>query len=276
MLKSVPPSEIREMTDGYHPFNMDLELLGLDYLGPLYYRDQLHSQAKIWICFFTCMTTRAVHLGGTPDLIISDNATTFCSANDSLQSTIYNRKAAEKISAQLANRKIERRFITPLFHEKEDFMNVKRWLQKLKQYSIPDHFFFIHQRYIIFTTRRAIDFVSAQVELQLPSPNRNSLYIPPNRLSEWYKKTLVVLNNFWDMWYKDYLSAISSRHLQRIHQGRSSPLIPSVGYVVLIANIPRGQWLLAIITTIHRSKTNISRSATVPIANGHALQRSIN
>ncbi|KAK6744996.1 hypothetical protein RB195_011605 [Necator americanus] len=125
---------------------------------------------------------------------------------------------------------------------------------------------------------RPIDFVSPQVELQLPSPHHNPLYISPNRLSEWYKETLAVLNNFWDIWYKDYLSAISARHQHRIHQGRSSPLIPSVGDVVLIAdkNVPRGQWPLAIITTIHRTKSNIPRSATVRIANGHELQRSIN
>ncbi|KAK6728682.1 hypothetical protein RB195_005995 [Necator americanus] len=52
----------------------------------------------------------------------------------------------------------------------------------------------------------------------------------------------------------------------------------AVGDVVLIAdkNVPRGQWPLVIITTIHRSKTNIPRSATVRTANDHELQRSIN
>ncbi|KAK6728683.1 hypothetical protein RB195_005995 [Necator americanus] len=82
---------------------------------------------------------------------------------------------------------------------------------------------------------RPIDSVSPQMELQLPSPNRNPLYIPSNRFQ-------------------------------------------NVGDVVLIAdkNVPRGQWPLVIITTIHRSKTNIPRSATVRTANDHELQRSIN
>ncbi|KAK6750874.1 hypothetical protein RB195_002690 [Necator americanus] len=313
-MPSLPPERVNRS----RPF----QKVGLDYLGPLYYRDQLHSQAKIWICLFTCMATRAVHLElvhnntafefllafrrfiarrGTPDLIISDNATTFRSANDSLQSTIYNRKAIEKISTQLANRKIEWRFITPLSPWKGGFYErlvglfksafkkaIKHTLLPLSQFQtlVAEIEAVLNSRPLLSISDtsssphvlRPIDFVSPQVELQLPSPHHNPLYIPPNRLSEWYKETLAVLNNFWDIWYKDYLSAISARHQHRIHQGRSSPLIPSVGDVVLIAdkNVPRGQWPLAIITTIHRTKSNIPRSATVRIANGHELQRSIN
>ncbi|KAK6744354.1 hypothetical protein RB195_011201 [Necator americanus] len=262
-MPSLPPERVNRS----RPF----QKVGLDYLGPLYYRDQLHSQAKIWICLFTCMATRAVHLElvhnntafefllafrrfiarrGTPDLIISDNATTFRSANDSLQSTIYNRKAIEKISTQLANRKIEWRFITPLSPWKGGFYErlvglfksafkkaIKHTLLPLSQFQtlVAEIEAVLNSRPLLSISDtsssphvlRPIDFVSPQVELQLPSPHHNPLYIPPNRLSEWYKETLAVLNNFWDIWYKDYLSAISARHQHRIHQGRSSPLIPS-------------------------------------------------
>ncbi|KAK6741895.1 hypothetical protein RB195_009642 [Necator americanus] len=89
-MPSLPPERVNRS----RPF----QKVGLDYLGPLYHRDQVHSQAEIWICLFICMATRAVHLelvhnntafefllafrrliarSGTPDLIISDNATTF-------------------------------------------------------------------------------------------------------------------------------------------------------------------------------------------------------
>ncbi|KAK6744383.1 hypothetical protein RB195_011221 [Necator americanus] len=290
-MPSLPPERVNRS----RPF----QKVGLDYLGPLYYRNQLHSQAKIWICLFTCVATRSVHLElvhnntafefllafrcfiarrGTLDLIISDNATTFRSANDSLQSTIYNRKAIEKISTQLANRKIEWRFITPLSPWKGGFYErlvglfksafkkaIKHTLLPLSQFQtlVAEIEAVLNSRPLLSISDtsssphvlRPIDFVSPQVELQLPSPHQNHLYIPPNRLSEWYKETLAVLNNFWDIWYKDYLSAISARHQYRIHQGRLSPLIPSVGDVVLIAdrNVPRGQWPLAIITTIHRT-----------------------
>ena len=73
------------------------QFTGLDYLGPLYVKEgsQLH---KVWVCLFTCLTVRAVHLEwvlgltaeqflnclkrfisrrGKPDSIISDNAPQF-------------------------------------------------------------------------------------------------------------------------------------------------------------------------------------------------------
>ena len=34
---------------------------GLDYLGPLYVREE-NSKKKVWICLFTCVTVRAIHL----------------------------------------------------------------------------------------------------------------------------------------------------------------------------------------------------------------------
>lgn len=77
---------------------------GLDYLGPLYVRSSDNSK-KIWICLFTCLVTRALHLElvsdmtteefllalrrfiaqrGTPDELISDNALQFRTASSVL------------------------------------------------------------------------------------------------------------------------------------------------------------------------------------------------
>ena len=43
-----------------HPFSS----CGVDYAGPLYTKDM----SKVWICLFTCCTTRAVHLELVPDM----------------------------------------------------------------------------------------------------------------------------------------------------------------------------------------------------------------
>ncbi|KAK6741776.1 hypothetical protein RB195_009568 [Necator americanus] len=271
-----------------------------EYFGTVQYveepKDTLTAILKCLVSLRNESTALDSSRRGTPDLIISDNATTFRSTNDSLQNTINNRKAVEKISAQFAKRRVEWRFITPLSPWKGGFYErvvglfksvfkkaIKHTLLPLSQFQtlVAEIKVVLNSRLLLSISGtsssphvlRPIDFVSPQVELQLPSPNRNSLYITSNRLSEWYKETSAVLNNFWDIWYKDFLSAISARHQHRIHQGRSGPLIPSVEHVVLIAdkNVPRGQWPLAIITTIHRSKTNTRRPATVRIANGHEL-----
>ena len=82
---------------------------GLDFAGPLYVktdtRDAKTPTRKVWLCLYTCSSTRAVHLDlvtdmtaesfirsfrrftarrGVPSLIISDNAKTFKSASKSL------------------------------------------------------------------------------------------------------------------------------------------------------------------------------------------------
>ena len=39
---------------------------GLDYLGPFYVKGQLTK--KVWICLFTCLTIRAIHLEVKDDM----------------------------------------------------------------------------------------------------------------------------------------------------------------------------------------------------------------
>ena len=75
---------------------------GLDYLGPMYSKTS-DGQRKVWVCLFTCMVTRAIHLElmqdmsaeefllgfrrfistrGSPNEITSDNAKQFKTASD--------------------------------------------------------------------------------------------------------------------------------------------------------------------------------------------------
>ena len=44
------------------------QFAGLDYLGPIYVRGS-HEMKKAWVCLFTCLTVRAVHLEWVMDLI---------------------------------------------------------------------------------------------------------------------------------------------------------------------------------------------------------------
>uniref|UniRef100_A0A914V113 Integrase catalytic domain-containing protein n=1 Tax=Plectus sambesii TaxID=2011161 RepID=A0A914V113_9BILA len=105
---------------------------GLDYLGPLWIKIQ-DEKKKVWICLFTCMVTRAIHLEtimdltaeqflncvrrfiarkGKPDKIISDNAPHF----KLIQKTIDLAWSAilknENNINYFAQRKIEWYFIT--------------------------------------------------------------------------------------------------------------------------------------------------------------------
>ena len=77
---------------------------GIDFTGALYVR-QNHTEGKVYICLFTCATTRAVHLEvvtdlsvetflmvfrrfssrkSLPQVVMSDNASTYLSATEEL------------------------------------------------------------------------------------------------------------------------------------------------------------------------------------------------
>ncbi|KIH64373.1 integrase core domain protein [Ancylostoma duodenale] len=296
--------------------------VGLDYLGPLHYQDAFHTAAKVWVCLFTCMATRAVHpevvlnnstqefllafrrfiaRRSTPDYILSDNATTFVSANDTLENVIYARSSVEKLTNELANRKIVWKFITPFspwkggFYERLVGLFKSAFRKSVGRTSLPLQQFqtLVCEIETVLNARpllsirdsctashvlKPIDFISPEVGLQLPPLEKSASSFPSHRLADWYQQTVSVLNRFWNIWYKDYLSAIADRHQKRIRQGRSTPVTPQVSDIVLVAdkNVPRGQWPLGVITALRCDSKKIPRSATVRMSNGRELSRSLN
>ena len=105
----LPPLRVTEAT----PFSRT----GLDYLGPLFL-ESAEGAKKIWICLFTCLVIRAVHLEvvqdltseefllcfrrfiaqrGSPDAVISDNSMTFKAASQSIDSVWKHMTHCEKV-----------------------------------------------------------------------------------------------------------------------------------------------------------------------------------
>ncbi|RCN47388.1 hypothetical protein ANCCAN_06522 [Ancylostoma caninum] len=131
---------------------------------------------------------------------------------------------------------------------------------------------------------RPIDFISPEVTLQLniPGAQADFNYLPQGSTQEslvaWHQETLAVLERFWDVCHRDYLSALAKRHQSRISQSRSTPLAPKVGHLVIMADdsLPRGRWPLAIIVELHSDKNNTVRTAIIRTARGKTLKRSIN
>ena len=108
---------------------------GLDYAGPLYVRTvpKATTVRKAWVCLFTCLTTRAVHLElvldnetpefllafkrftstrGMPKYMYSDNAGTFTRADKELQEVLA--KANEQISQETDKFHLKWDYITPV------------------------------------------------------------------------------------------------------------------------------------------------------------------
>ncbi|XP_053390171.1 uncharacterized protein LOC123560839 [Mercenaria mercenaria] len=125
-MPSLPPSRVTEC----RPFSRT----GLDYLGPIYVKSN-DTPKKVWVCLFTCLVTRAVHLEvvldmsteeflmclrrfisqrGTPVQLISDNGSHFKAAS-SILDRIWNRTLhSDEVQTYASNSRITWNFITEL------------------------------------------------------------------------------------------------------------------------------------------------------------------
>ena len=118
-----PPSRKEESS----PFTYT----GLDYLGPLYVKLNRVTQ-KVWVCLFTCLAVRAVHIEvihdlsaqqfvlcltarrGKPKEIISDNASQFKLAKSTVEEVWQFATTSPDTQSYLANEGITWSFIIEL------------------------------------------------------------------------------------------------------------------------------------------------------------------
>ncbi|KRY83239.1 hypothetical protein T4D_6399 [Trichinella pseudospiralis] len=110
------------------PFNR----VGLDFAGPFYVKDEQRPAQKAYICLFTCMVTRAVHLElvldmttisflaalrrfiarrERPNVIHADNFPSFKQSDSFLRDLLHG-KSADKIQEELTMRQIEWKYST--------------------------------------------------------------------------------------------------------------------------------------------------------------------
>ena len=96
--------------------------VGLDFAGPLYLSHSKDNiQCKVYVCLFTCLSTRAIHLElvecldvetflrafrrfhsrrGTPGRVLSDNAKTFHSASKEVINVIFSKLGMNRLKNQ--------------------------------------------------------------------------------------------------------------------------------------------------------------------------------
>ena len=107
---------------------------GLDYFGPLYIQGE-SSKEKVWVCLFTCVTVRAIHLElvkdmtaeqfllalrrfiarrGKPTQIILDNAPQFKLAKTAIDKAWKETISHHEVQSYTANQGIEWNFIVEL------------------------------------------------------------------------------------------------------------------------------------------------------------------
>lgn len=140
------------------------ENTGLDYFGPLQVRSQHHQNQKVWVCLFTCMATRAIHLElvtdnsttqfllafrgfisrrGAPSNILSDNAPNFKLGREVLINELRQISEDKVVKDFSTNTGLQWRFITPLSPWKGGFYerlvgSVKSALKKTTHRNLLD------------------------------------------------------------------------------------------------------------------------------------------
>ena len=300
------PLPTPRVTPGRAPFAS----CGVDYAGPLLTRVG-RSNTKRYICLFTCLATRAVHLEmacaldidsfleaftrfsnrrGTPEELWSDNATNFVGANKELRDSIRDWNQTN-IQSSLARRGVTWKFNPPAASHQGGVWermvrSVKRVLNVIAGGSVmtDESLSTLLTEVERIVNSRPITAVSSDPrDLEALTPHhlltgRTDATLPLGKFihADGYRKSwrLVGLkaDQFWSRWVKEYLPLL---------QHREKWLVPKrnlrVGDLVLIAgeSMTRGQWPKGLIEETFAGKDGLVRSARVRTATSPALIRDV-
>ena len=300
------PLPTPRVTPGRAPFAS----CGVDYAGPLLTRVG-RSNTKRYICLFTCLATRAVHLEmacaldidsfleaftrfsnrrGTPEELWSDNATNFVGANKELRDSIRDWNQTN-IQSSLARRGVTWKFNPPAASHQGGVWermvrSVKRVLNVIAGGSVmtDESLSTLLTEVERIVNSRPITAVSSDPrDLEALTPHhlltgRTDATLPLGKFihADGYRKSwrLVGLkaDQFWSRWVKEYLPLL---------QHREKWLVPKrnlrVGDLVLIAgeSMTRGQWPKCLIEETFAGKDGLVRSARVRTATSPALIRDV-
>lgn len=300
---------------------------GIDYFGPLLIKIKSENQ-KVWVCLFTCLVTRAVHLEliqnmsaeqfilgfrrflsrhGKPREIISDNASQFKLASETLGKLWGQILTHNDVTSYIANEGIKWKFIVELapwmggFYERLVGL-VKRTLRKaIGRASLTNEQLLtvlkeaeavVNSRPLVYVgddiqshiTLTPAHFLTLNPNIGIPdiehdededfNPNRNAA----ERLLETWKKGQKLLNRFWQIWRNDYLLSLRERTQIKLKETRiQSPYSATVGDVVLIKDdLPRGNWRLGRIQELIKSVDGEIRSAKVLLPSNKVIGRPLN
>lgn len=293
-----PPALPSERVNYSTPFTY----VGVDYLGPMYVVSKLGNE-KRWICLFTCLAIRAVHLEVVNDLTAEECllALRRCIASRGLikkiisDNALYFRLTSEVLSSPYCKENsIEWRFITQLAPWKGGFYErlvalVKNSLKRtLDKHSLNDHqLMTIVKEIETVINSRPLTCVGTELEHVLKPSDFLSLGIcltpAPSQLVTGTETTTkvdllkswtrghAVLNEFKHMFVNQYLSNLRERYTHSNRQPRVKvQREPRVGDIVQIKEDSknRGNWKVGKISSLIQSADGQCRSAKVKV--GHS------
>jgi len=277
----------------------------VDYAGPfLTKQGRGKPRHKRYLCLFTCMGCRAVHLElsysmdtdsflnafyrfvnrrGLPEMVLSDNGTNFVGAVRELKE-LYNELDKDQIAKKGANQGIQWRFIppgTPHFGGVHESMikSAKRAVYAILQNAdITDE-----ELLTAFTGAESL-MNSRPLTFQSANPKDECVLTPNHFLHgqlggefapetvdstqfsyrKRWRRVQELVKHFWGRWLREFLPTLATR--KKWHQQRRNFV---VGDVVLAVDpdTTRGKWPLGRVTRVYPGADGQVRVAEVQIAN---------
>ena len=286
-----PPGNLpKTRTEGSRPF----QVVGVDFAGPIGYKSRAHAESKAYLVLYACILTRAVHLEpvksletsefiaslkrfkarrGRPEIIYSDNGSTFKAAEKWLQDVQLDKRFHEF----LASLAIKWRFnlsrfpwwggqferLIGLF--KNAFyktIGTLRW-SELEELVLGVE---------VALNNRPLSFLEDDIQVPVLTPNSmlniNPSYLPklqahhlPDKdLRKRAKFLLKCKEVIWKRWSSEYVRSLREQHRGA---GGKQTSYPNIGDVVIIRDESknRNHWKLAIITDLIKGRDDIVRAA---------------
>ncbi|XP_065204074.1 uncharacterized protein LOC135834164 [Planococcus citri] len=282
--------------------------VGVDVLGPLYVCKKRNAEKKKnWICLFSCLITRAVHLEQLEDMtseellsafrrmfarrgitqfFLSDNAPQFNVLRNlisSVQDHYLKNIEWKQIPAfsPWSGGVYERMVALVKSALRKTFYQVTLTRRQLQTTAVEIEAV-INSRPIVYVGADDGMILSPSDLLNIPF-NIPSIYEPSDSsnilrdIADNWKKGQQQLDAFWSVWRNGYIETLRAGR-ERLHAGhRSAPEPPKVGDVVIInqEKLPRGQWATGVIVDLNTSEDNQVRSAQVKLNTGNIITRPI-
>ncbi|XP_061707388.1 uncharacterized protein LOC133517655 [Cydia pomonella] len=276
---------------------------GCDYAGPLQYtptRGRGVKSRKAWLCIFTCLTTRCLHIEiatelstanflaalkrflarrGPVQCIYSDNGTNFTGANSYMRD-LYKFLDGHRphLEMELAENRIDWKFIPPA---SPHFGGAWESMVKI----VKNHLFKVIGTQILsyeelLTTLAQIEaLVNSRPLTALSSdPAEPSALTPAHFLNTAPLLSLPaplvesgnlrdrhalldkIVQSFWQRWRAEYLHQLQSRAKWTTP---SVPIVTGTVVVIKVDNAPPFSWPLGVVEAVHPSKDGSTRVVTV-------------
>ena len=304
--QSPPPGNLPlTRTQGETPY----QAIGVDFAGPIKYRLTQKTEGKAYLVLYTCSLTRGVYLDllpsletskfltslkgfiarrGRPQVIYSDNGSTFKAAADWMSKVMKD----EKFQNQLTQNDIAWRFNlsrAPWWGGQfERLIGVFKCAFRkavgngtLSWRELSDVVLDVE----IAVNSRPLSYQEEDVEMPLLTPS-SMLHLRPNHLPELSvhhlperdlrkraKYLLRCKEAMWSRWTREYVRSLRERHSKC---GGDQTPHPSVGDVVIIQDESRNRntWKLGIVESLITGRDGIIRAARMRAGKG-VIERAV-